>query len=58
MKAKKKPLDVTSLAELGVIAPAERIRTLKFEAPAQRSRGVMVKDAAELLAALTQRGVL
>jgi electron transfer flavoprotein beta subunit len=58
MKAKKKPLDVTSLAELGVIAPAERICTLKFEAPAQRSRGVMVKDAAELLAALTQRGVL
>jgi electron transfer flavoprotein beta subunit len=58
MKAKKKPLDVTTLAELGVSAPAESIRTLKFEAPPTRSRGVMVKDAAELVAALQQRGVL
>jgi electron transfer flavoprotein beta subunit len=58
MKAKKKPLDVTTLAELGVAAPAQGIRTLKFEAPPTRSRGVMVKDAAELLAALQQRGVL
>ena len=57
-KAKKKPLDVTTLAELGVAAPAEGIRTLKFEAPPTRSRGVMVKDAAELVAALQQRGVL
>jgi electron transfer flavoprotein beta subunit len=58
MKAKKKPLDVTSLAELGVAAPAQAIRILKFEPPAVRSRGVMVKDAAELVAALKQRGVL
>jgi electron transfer flavoprotein beta subunit len=58
MKAKKKPLDVTTLAELGVAAPAQGIRTLKFEAPPTRSRGVMVKDAAELVAALQQRGVL
>jgi len=58
MKAKKKPLEVTTLAELGVAAPAEGIRTLKFEAPPTRSRGVMVKDAAELVAALQQRGVL
>ena len=58
MKAKKKPLDVTTLAELGVTPPAEGIRALKFEPPAVRSRGVMVKDAAELVAALKQRGVL
>ena len=58
MKAKKKPLDVTSLAELGVTPPADGIRALKFEPPAVRSRGVMVKDAAELVAALKQRGVL
>ena len=58
MKAKKKPLDVITLAELGVSAPAQGIRTLKFEAPPTRSRGVMVKDAAELVAALQQRGVL
>ncbi len=57
MKAKKKPLDVTTLAELGVAA-VSGIRTLKFESPAVRSRGVMVKDAAELVAALKQRGVL
>jgi electron transfer flavoprotein beta subunit len=58
MKAKKKPLDVTTLAELGVALPAQGMRTLKFEPPAVRSRGVMVKDAAELVAALQQRGVI
>ena len=58
MKAKKKPLDVTTLAQLGVAPATHAIRTLKFEAPAVRSRGVMVKDAAELVAALKQRGVL
>jgi electron transfer flavoprotein beta subunit len=58
MKAKKKPLDVVSLADLGVVAAAHSIRTLKFAAPAVRSRGVMVKDAAELIAALVSRGVL
>ena len=58
MKAKKKPLDVTTLAELGVAPVGLSIRVLKFEPPAVRSRGVMVKDAAELVAALKQRGVL
>jgi electron transfer flavoprotein beta subunit len=58
MKAKKKPLDTTTLAELGVTVPAQRIRAVKYESPAVRSRGVMVKDAAELVAALKQRGVL
>src|ERR1700689_3112869 len=48
MKAKKKPLDVTTLAELGVALPAQGMRTLKFEPPAVRSRGVMVKDGGEL----------
>jgi electron transfer flavoprotein beta subunit len=57
MKAKKKPLDVTSLDGLGVEA-AMGIRTVKFEAPAARSRGVMVKSVPELVAALKQRGVL
>ena len=58
MKAKKKPLDVTSMAELGVAAPSHGIRTLKYDSQAVRSRGVMVKDAAELVAALQQRGIL
>jgi len=58
MKAKKKPLDVTNLKDLGVDAAGLGVRTLKFEAPAARSRGVMVKDVPELVAALKQRGVL
>jgi electron transfer flavoprotein beta subunit len=58
MKAKKKPLDVSSLNDLGVEPSAQGLRTLKFEAPAVRSRGVMVKDVAGLVQALKQRGVL
>jgi electron transfer flavoprotein beta subunit len=58
MKAKKKPLDVTNLKDLGVEVSGVAVRTLKFEAPAVRSRGVIVKDVPELVAALKQRGVL
>ncbi|MGY0610799.1 MULTISPECIES: electron transfer flavoprotein subunit beta/FixA family protein [unclassified Luteimonas] len=57
MKAKRKPLDIIALADLGIdVAP--RFTTLKFEPPAVRTKGVMVKDVAELVDALTQRGVL
>jgi hypothetical protein len=31
---------------------------VKFEPPAQRSRGVMVKDAQELFAALQKKGLV
>jgi electron transfer flavoprotein beta subunit len=61
MKAKKKPLDVTSLARSLACEtlPAQGLRTLKFEAPPVRSRGVMVKDAAESGGRrCKQRGVL
>ena len=58
MKAKRKPLDITSLRELGVELPAAPLRVLKVAPPAVRARGVMVRDAAELLAALRARGVL
>jgi electron transfer flavoprotein beta subunit len=48
MKAKKKPLDNMSPADLGVdIAP--RLSTLKVEAPASRQAGVKVADVAELV---------
>jgi len=48
MKAKKKPLDIMSPADLGVdIAP--RLTTLKVEAPAARQAGVKVADVAELV---------
>jgi electron transfer flavoprotein beta subunit len=57
MKAKKKPLDVTDLAALGVAATA-RLKVLRYEPPPQRQKGVMVKDAAELVAALRQKGLV
>lgn len=57
MKAKKKPLDVTDLAALGVDATAA-LKVLKFEPPPQRQKGVMLKDAAELVAALRQKGLV
>lgn len=48
MKAKKKPLDVKSAADLGVnVAPT--IKTLKVEPPAERSAGIKVKTVAELV---------
>jgi len=56
MKAKKKPLETLDLAAVGVIA-AERLRAVKFDPPAQRSKGVMVKDVQELVEALKRRGL-
>ena len=57
MKAKKKPLETLDAATLGVnLQPA--LQMVKFEAPAQRSRGVMVKDAQELVDALKKKGLL
>jgi electron transfer flavoprotein beta subunit len=57
MKAKKKPLDVIDIGTLGIAAAAQ-LKVLKTEAPAQRSRGVMVKDAKELVAELRKRGLV
>jgi electron transfer flavoprotein beta subunit len=57
MKAKKKPLDQLSLAELGV-QPAQGLKEISWEAPPQRSRGVMVQDVAELVAALNAKGLV
>ena len=57
MKAKKKPLDVTDLAALGV-TPSGDVRVLKWEPPPQRAKGVLVKDAGELVNALKQKGLL
>ncbi|AZZ92011.1 electron transfer flavoprotein subunit beta/FixA family protein [Hahella sp. KA22] len=48
MKAKKKPLDTVTPADLGAeIAP--RLTTLKVEAPAQRQAGIKVGSVAELV---------
>ena len=48
MKAKKKPLDTLSPAELGV-ALSSGIRVLKVEAPAERAPGIKVGSVAELV---------
>ncbi|MDO5611190.1 MAG: electron transfer flavoprotein subunit beta/FixA family protein [Pseudomonadota bacterium] len=57
MKAKSKPLETIAIADLGVEA-ANTLKTTHYAAPAQRSRGVMVKDAAELVAKLKEKGLL
>ena len=44
-------------ALLGVEAN-DHLKTTHYAAPAKRSKGVMVKDAAELVAALKQKGLL
>ncbi len=51
MKAKKKTIDQTTPADLGVdVTP--RLTTLKVEEPAKRQAGIKVADAAELVAKL------
>ena len=57
MKAKSKPLETLQLADLGVDA-ADTHKTTHYAPPAKRSKGVMVKDAAELVVALKQKGLL
>ncbi len=57
MKSKKKPLEIVDIATLGV-DPAPVLKVLKYEPPPQRQKGVMVKDAAELVAALRQKGLV
>jgi electron transfer flavoprotein beta subunit len=58
MKAKKKPLDITTLADLGVEAAATAPRAVSYAPPPVRSRGVMVKSVDELFGAMKQRGVI
>jgi electron transfer flavoprotein beta subunit len=57
MKAKKKPLDVKSVADYGVdVTP--RLKVVKVTEPAKRQAGIKVADAAELVANLKTAGVL
>lgn len=57
MKAKKKPLDVVPVADLGIdVGPA--IEATAFEPPTERGRGVMVDDVAGLVAALKDKGLV
>jgi len=57
MKAKSKPLESLSLDSLG-IESGDHLQTVHFAAPIKRSRGVMVKDVPELVAALKNKGLL
>ncbi len=57
MKAKKKPLDEVTLADLGVEAELQIMETT-FEAPAERQRGVVVDDVAALVTALKDKGLV
>jgi electron transfer flavoprotein beta subunit len=57
MKAKKKPLETLPLNTLGVEVK-QQLKLVKFEPPAQRQKGVRVKDAAELVDALKKKGLI
>jgi len=56
MKAKSKPLETLQFADLGVDT-GHMLKTTSYAAPAKRSKGVMVKDVAELVAALKAKGL-
>ncbi|HEX4871883.1 MAG TPA: electron transfer flavoprotein subunit beta/FixA family protein [Nevskiaceae bacterium] len=57
MKAKKKPIETVSLADLGV-SPAAGLKTVTTTPPPKRSKGVMVKTVDELVAALKAKGLV
>jgi electron transfer flavoprotein beta subunit len=57
MKAKKKPLETLALASLGVEV-RQRVKALRYEPPAQRQKGVVVKTAQELVDALRKKGLV
>jgi electron transfer flavoprotein beta subunit len=48
MKAKKKPLDTTTPADLGVDA-SSRVTLMGVELPAERQAGIKVEDVAQLV---------
>jgi electron transfer flavoprotein beta subunit len=55
MKAKRKPLETIAASTLGLdLSP--RLRTLRHDAPAQRQKGAMVRDAESLIALLREKG--
>src|SRR5882724_9597114 len=57
MKAKKKPVETVTLADLGVQAAAA-LKTVKTTSPAGRSKGQMLKTVDELIAALKAKGLV
>jgi electron transfer flavoprotein beta subunit len=57
MKAKRKPLDVLSLEDLGVIVDGN-LEVGNYAPPPQREKGIMVEDAAQLVEELKNRGLI
>jgi electron transfer flavoprotein beta subunit len=57
MKAKRKPLDVVSLEELGV-AVEGNFEIGHYAPPPQREKGILVEDAAQLVEELKNRGLI
>lgn len=57
MKAKSKPLETIPLDSLGVES-GDHLKTTHYVAPAKRSKGVMVKDVAELVSLLKTKGLV
>ena len=57
MKAKRKPLEVISLDDLGVTVDGQ-LGISRFTPPPQREKGIMVDDASQLLQELKNRGLL
>ncbi len=56
MKAKSKPMETVALADLGVES-GDFLTTTHYAPPPKRSKGVMVKDVGELVAALKAKGL-
>ena len=57
MKAKRKPMDVVSLEELGVAVEGD-LEIGHYAPPPQREKGIMVEDAAQLVEELKHRGLI
>jgi len=57
MKAKRKPLDVITLEELGVTSEND-LKVTQYAPPPVREKGIMVEDAAQLVAELKTRGLV
>lgn len=57
MKAKKKPLDQIPITDLGIETSAP-LAAVSYEPPEERQKGIMVEDAAGLVAALKDKGLL
>jgi electron transfer flavoprotein beta subunit len=57
MKAKRKPLDVIALADLGVTSEND-LQVTQYAPPPVREKGILVEDTAQLVTELKNRGLV